>query len=122
MRADNADQRLTPVGLALGCVGEARRAAFDDKMAAIADARARLEALEVTPRQIAGEGVRINADGGRRNGIEALALPEVNFDTLVRLAPDLADISPEVRAQVARDALYCPLHLASGSRRGGAAP
>ena len=106
LRADNADQRLTPVGLGLGCVGPARRAAFEAKMQALEAARARLDGLSFSARQLAGEGARIGVDGARRSGFEALGLPDARFDMLVRLAPELADIAPETSAQIARDALY----------------
>jgi tRNA uridine 5-carboxymethylaminomethyl modification enzyme len=106
LRADNADQRLTPMGIALGCVGEARVRAFAAKMEALGTGRARLEALSFTPRELAGHGARVGVDGARRNGFDALSLPEVNFAMLERLAPELEDIAPETRAQLERDALY----------------
>jgi tRNA uridine 5-carboxymethylaminomethyl modification enzyme len=106
LRADNADQRLTPTGIALGCVGEARRRAFEAKMEALARARTRLEALSFTARQLAAEGARVGVDGPRRDGFDALGLPDASFDMLERLAPELADIAPATREQIARDALY----------------
>ncbi len=106
LRADNADQRLTPLGVTLGCVGTARHDAFRRKMAALSAARAQLEALSFTPRQLAAEGARVGVDGARRDGFEALSLPEASFDGLIRLAPELAAVAPETREQLARDALY----------------
>jgi tRNA uridine 5-carboxymethylaminomethyl modification enzyme len=106
LRADNADQRLTPLGIALGCVGEARRHAFEAKAEALAAGRARLEALSFTPRQLAGEGARIGPDGPRRSGFEALSLPDASFAMLARLAPEFGGIPAEIGAQLARDALY----------------
>jgi tRNA uridine 5-carboxymethylaminomethyl modification enzyme len=106
LRADNADQRLTPTGIALGCVGEARERAFAEKSEALARGRSRLEALSFSPRQLAGEGARVGADGARRDGFNALSLPEVTFEMLARLAPELEDVAPEARAQLERDALY----------------
>ena len=106
LRADNADQRLTPTGIALGCVGETRRRVFGEKMEALGRARARLESLSFTARQLAGEGARVGVDGPRRDGFDALGLPDATFDMLERLAPELADIDPATREQIARDALY----------------
>ncbi len=106
LRADNADQRLTPLGIRLGCVGPVRRQAFEARLDALAKTRARLEALSLTPRQLNAEGARVTPDGPRRNGFEALSLPDVTFDMLVRISPELQDVEVETREQVARDALY----------------
>lgn len=106
LRADNADQRLTPLGIGLGCVGETRRRAFLVKAEALAAARERLEGLSFTARQLAAEGARVGVDGPRRNGFEALGLPDASFDMLERLDPTLAVIDAATRAQLCRDALY----------------
>jgi tRNA uridine 5-carboxymethylaminomethyl modification enzyme len=106
LRADNADQRLTPLGLSLGCVGQDRQAAFEDKMERLGAARARLEAISWTAREIASAGINVSPDGPRRTAFDVLGLPEVEFDALVTLDPALEDIAPETRQQVARDALY----------------
>ncbi len=106
LRADNADQRLTPLGLAVGCVGAARRAAFEDKMEALAIGRAALDAINWTPREVAAAGVKIASDGARRSGYELLAFPDVDFSTLVCLSPKLGEVPPDVQEQLERDALY----------------
>jgi tRNA uridine 5-carboxymethylaminomethyl modification enzyme len=106
LRADNADQRLTPLGLALGCVRDDRRAAFEKKMERLASARGRLEAISWTAREIAGAGVNVSVDGPRRSAFDVLGLPEVEFDALLTLDPTLSDVDPDTRQQVARDALY----------------
>lgn len=108
LRADNADQRLTPTAIALGCVSEGRIAAFGAKMEALSQARALLDGLSVTPKQLLEQGVRLNQDGIRRNGFELLSFPDVSFDVLVPLCPELSDVTPAVRKQVACDALYAP--------------
>jgi tRNA uridine 5-carboxymethylaminomethyl modification enzyme len=106
LRADNADQRLTPLGLAFGCVRDDRRAAFEKKMERLASARGRLEAISWTAREIAGAGVNVSVDGPRRSAFDVLGLPEVEFDALLTLDPTLSDVDPDTRQQVARDALY----------------
>ncbi|MCT8158577.1 tRNA uridine-5-carboxymethylaminomethyl(34) synthesis enzyme MnmG [Pseudoruegeria sp. SHC-113] len=106
LRADNADQRLTPFGEALGLVGEVRKAAFSEKMETLGQARIALEAFTVTPRVLADHGVKVNRDGPRRNGYEALSLPDMEFAILDALEPAFAEIDVETRAQIARDALY----------------
>ncbi|MEH6833481.1 MULTISPECIES: tRNA uridine-5-carboxymethylaminomethyl(34) synthesis enzyme MnmG [Falsihalocynthiibacter] len=106
LRADNADQRLTPVGIELGCVGNARRSVFEAKIERLKAATIRLEKMSVTSRAIAELGVNINKDGVRRSGSEMLSIAGVNFEHLVSLQPDLIDIDDEIQIQVARDALY----------------
>ncbi|MBK5925375.1 tRNA uridine-5-carboxymethylaminomethyl(34) synthesis enzyme MnmG [Rhodovulum sulfidophilum] len=106
LRADNADQRLTPLGFEIGCVGERRRTSFETKMERLSAGRARLEAMSVTPKQVAAAGIKVNADGTRRSGIDLLAFPDVNFEDLIALDPELEEVDGESRVQLARDALY----------------
>lgn len=108
LRADNADQRLTPLAVSLGCASEARQTAFGAKMQALAAARAQLDALSATPRQMLAQGVHLNQDGIRRSGFELLSFPEVQFDHLIALAPALAGVPVATRLQIARDSLYAP--------------
>ncbi|ALG88872.1 MULTISPECIES: tRNA uridine-5-carboxymethylaminomethyl(34) synthesis enzyme MnmG [Actibacterium] len=106
LRADNADQRLTPLGLELGCVGATRARVFAEKMEKIGAARTRLDAMSLTPGQIGAAGIRISADGNRRSGFDLLAFPDVGFDDVIALEPALSDVPADIRAQVERDALY----------------
>ncbi len=106
LRADNADQRLTPLGLGVGCVGVARATAFRAKAASLAAARNQLETLSLTPDEAAQHGLRVNRDGRRRNAFELLSLPDIDFDALARIWPDLGAIGPRTSAQVAVDAHY----------------
>ncbi|WP_343116331.1 tRNA uridine-5-carboxymethylaminomethyl(34) synthesis enzyme MnmG [Ostreiculturibacter nitratireducens] len=106
LRADNADQRLTPFGLSLGCVGEDRRAAFSKKMEALEAGRAALESLRLSPRDAARNGLRVNQDGVRRSGFTLLSFPDVTFTDLERIEPDLELIDAETKAQLVREALY----------------
>ncbi|OYW52184.1 MAG: tRNA uridine-5-carboxymethylaminomethyl(34) synthesis enzyme MnmG [Rhizobiales bacterium 12-68-15] len=106
LRADNADQRLTPRGLALGLVGPARARAFGEKAAALEAARARAHAVSLTPNEAATFGVHVNRDGTRRTAFDLLAYPDVDMDVIIRIWPDFADISPAIREQVEIDATY----------------
>lgn len=106
LRADNADQRLTPTGIVLGCVSDNRRAAFQAKMDKLQNAKSQLMSLSLTPKEISQQNIKISADGAKRNGMQLLAFPDVGFQDLVALSPNLAEISQEIRQQVAADALY----------------
>lgn len=106
LRADNADQRLTPVGIALGCVGDERRAVFENKMERITQGRRLLEQRSFTPKQLSGVGVVVNQDGSRRNGFQLLSFPDFRFEDLINLDAELSEIDEESREQLARDALY----------------
>jgi tRNA uridine 5-carboxymethylaminomethyl modification enzyme len=106
LRADNADQRLTPIGVALGCVSEDRKRVFGEKLDALESAKADLVARSVSPNQAALHGVKVNHDGTRRNGMDLLAYPDVTFASLCRIWPELSETTQEIAQQVERDALY----------------
>jgi len=106
LRADNADQRLTPMGIALGCVGGQRRAAFGAKMAEIEAGRALAHSLVLTPKQAQAAMLHVNQDGQRRDAIQLLAYPSIGFEDLCRVWPELAGLSEPVREQLEIEALY----------------
>lgn len=106
LRADNADQRLTNLGIELGCVGSQRTAAFLGKMDRQNSAKSLLRRKTYTPTEIARSGIRINQDGTRRTGLDILAFPDVSFEDLIALEPDLDQVDDVSRRQIERDALY----------------
>jgi tRNA uridine 5-carboxymethylaminomethyl modification enzyme len=106
LRADNADQRLTPLALRAGSVGAERAHAFAAKQAALAEARRMLANYSLTPQQAAQHGLAINADGVRRSAFELLAFPGVTLSRLAAIWPDIAGIPAPVAEQIATDAQY----------------
>ncbi len=106
LRADNADQRLTPIGMELGCVGEARIKSFSEKIEKLTEAKSRLSERTYTPKEMRTVGINVNQDGNRRDGMAILAFPDVSFSDLLPLIPELGNVDPEIRQQVERDALY----------------
>jgi tRNA uridine 5-carboxymethylaminomethyl modification enzyme len=106
LRADNADQRLTPKAIELGCVGRERAQVFAEKMKALTSGRARLDEKSYTPKDLSALGLVFNQDGSRRTAFQLLSFPDVTFDHLLSLDPDLSNIDPDTRQQISRDALY----------------
>ncbi len=106
LRADNADQRLTPKAIDLGCVSEERKTAFLSKMDVIEAGRCMLDKLTVTSKQLVESGVPISQDGTKRTGFECLAIEAVTWAALEVISPDLAKIDETTRAQLSKDALY----------------
>ena len=106
LRADNADQRLTPLALQIGCVSEDRKVAFESKMEKLSAGREMLERQTFAPREVNTLGMAINPDGPRRTPFQLLSLPEIEFKHLEQLDPELSSIEPEIQSQLAKDALY----------------
>jgi tRNA uridine 5-carboxymethylaminomethyl modification enzyme len=106
LRADNADQRLTPRGIAIGCVGAGRARMFHVKHRALAEARDRAANLKVSPSALAKRGIAINQDGVLRSALDLLAYPEIGWSRLVGLWPELATIPGDIAEQLTIDARY----------------
>jgi tRNA uridine 5-carboxymethylaminomethyl modification enzyme len=106
LRADNADLRLTPIGIRAGCVGLERRRKFADVSSQIARAKEQLLGINLTPTIARQMGLPINADGIRRSLFEILSFPNVSFDRLADHFRDLAAIDGKIRKRVENDATY----------------
>lgn len=106
LRADNADQRLTPKGLEIGCVGRRRQTYFTEKAERLASGQKAMSDKYFSPQDVAKAGKRLSQDGSRRTAYQLLGLPNIDFDDLVKLDSSLGCIDIETRAQLGRDALY----------------
>jgi len=106
LRADNADRRLTPLGIQQGCVDQTRVDIFNSKMLAIHKAEKTLQSLRITPSAAQKHGIKINQDGVQRSAMELLALSDVSRETLISIWPDISNIRPAVFDQCAIDAMY----------------
>lgn len=108
LRADNADQRLTPLGMGVGCVGEARAQAFSRKINDLKAAERALEAISVTPQQAAAIGILVNADGVQRTARDLFAFPGGSVAALRAAFPTLGVHEPAVIEQLRNQATYAP--------------
>ena len=106
LRADNADQRLTPKGLEIGCVGREREDIFINKINRIKKARELFENQTYTPKTLSQNGISISQDGNRRTLMQVLAFPNVSYKDLFKLEPKLIKIDEETLKQIQKDATY----------------
>ncbi|MEX2647870.1 MAG: tRNA uridine-5-carboxymethylaminomethyl(34) synthesis enzyme MnmG [Alphaproteobacteria bacterium] len=106
LRADNADQRLTPKGLALGCITASRAAVFEKKMTALTDARLLTGRLTMTPDAARRVGLGVNQDGVRRSAFDLLARDDIGWDRLAVLWPELREVRADVADQIVTEARY----------------
>ena len=106
LRADNADQRLTPKGLEIGCVGRERKDIFINKINRIKKARELFENQTYTPKTLSQNGISISQDGNRRTLMQVLAFPNVSYKDLFKLEPKLIKIDEETLKQIQKDATY----------------
>ncbi|MDB5643484.1 MAG: glucose inhibited division protein [Hyphomicrobiales bacterium] len=106
LRADNADQRLTPIGRQIGCVGTMRAGVFEDKMARLNSARIELENTFATPQQASVAGIHVNRDGVRRSAFGLLSYPDTTLAALSRAFPSLSEIDSGTSRQLEIEAKY----------------
>jgi tRNA uridine 5-carboxymethylaminomethyl modification enzyme len=106
LRADNADQRLTPLGIAAGCVKSERSQAFAAKAKWLAEGEKLLRSLTLTPDQAAKHGLSINRDGRRRSAFELLAYPEIELSRVAEIWPEIRTIDVRIADQLSANARY----------------
>ena len=106
LRADNADQRLTPIGVSLGCVSNERKAAFEKRMEVLEIAKSDCSGLSVSPKEAGTYDIKVNQDGVRRTALDLLSYPEVNIPKLSEIWPELSNIPSKIAQQVENDARY----------------
>ena len=106
LRADNADQRLTDKGIALGCVGAQRARAHRAKMMALEEANAMARALSLTPSEAERQGLALRKDGQRRSAFELLSYPNIGIGDLARIWPRFGELDAKIAAQLEIDAKY----------------
>jgi tRNA uridine 5-carboxymethylaminomethyl modification enzyme len=106
LRVDNADERLTPKGIAAGCVGGTRAARFAAAQAELAAARALLDGLALTPQAASRHGLELNRDGIRRSAFQLLSYPEIGLSRLAAIWPELRGLPARIADRLETDATY----------------
>jgi tRNA uridine 5-carboxymethylaminomethyl modification enzyme len=106
LRADNADQRLTAKGIALGCVGTRREKAFSKKRAKLEAARTEASSVSVTPNEALKHGIALNQDGQRRTAFDLLSYPTISREQVEKVWPGLAALDAAIAGQLETDARY----------------
>ena len=106
LRADNADQRLTARGIAVGCVGSRRAQHFAQRIEALREARALAEGRTITPNEAEKHGIALNKDGQRRSAFELLSYPSLGLDDVARIWPEFRELPPKIGEQLEIDAKY----------------
>jgi tRNA uridine 5-carboxymethylaminomethyl modification enzyme len=106
LRADNADQRLTERGIAIGCIGAERTKAFNEKSSALKAARAFADSVSLTPKEGEAHGLSLNKDGHRRSAFELLSYPDITIESLSKIWPEFGGLAPKIAEQIEIDAKY----------------
>jgi tRNA uridine 5-carboxymethylaminomethyl modification enzyme len=106
LRADNADQRLTDKGIAVGCVGAARAQFHQAKSKALNDARAFADSVSLTPNEAERHGIALNQDGQRRTAFAMLSYPKIGIAELAKVWPQFGELAPKIAEQIEIDAKY----------------
>ncbi|HXX09605.1 MAG TPA: tRNA uridine-5-carboxymethylaminomethyl(34) synthesis enzyme MnmG [Pseudolabrys sp.] len=106
LRADNADQRLTDKGIAVGCVGEIRARMHREKLSALNNAREFARSVSLTPKEAKRHGLSLNKDGQRRTAFELLSYPHVTISDLAKIWPRFGELAPNIAEQIEIDAKY----------------
>lgn len=106
LRADNADQRLTPLAQNMDILSDDRIAHFSKKMEKLETAKQMMQSLAASPTQLRDAGIKINQDGRRRSAYDLLAFPDVTLNTVVGIWPEIAKLDSSASEQAAIEALY----------------
>lgn len=106
LRSDNADQRLTPKGLDIGCVGSKRRDHFSKKLNALNQGTQQLKSLNLTPKEAGEKGIKLNQDGVRRSAYDLLSYNDISLERLQKVWPELNDLKANIAEQLEIEASY----------------
>tara|TARA_Y100000590_G_scaffold447729_1_gene583402 strand:- start:2017 stop:3891 length:1875 start_codon:yes stop_codon:yes gene_type:complete len=106
LRADNADQRITPLGINIGCVSEERQRLFKTKLNNIKKGFSVVNSIKASPNQLTKHGIKINHDGKKRSAFELLSFSNIEFDSLTKVWPEIKKIDRETKEQIEIESTY----------------
>ena len=106
LRADNADERLTDIGIEAGIVRKERKNKWAKKKKDLSNLRKKLKSLKISPNEAKKRGLNINLDGKKRSAFELLSYPEVKYDDLNKFWDDIKSLSPQIEKTISAEALY----------------
>ncbi|MFT6557937.1 MAG: tRNA uridine 5-carboxymethylaminomethyl modification enzyme [Sneathiella sp.] len=106
LRADNADERLTGLGMEIGCVGSDRADQFSLKMETLQQAKTLFDGISLTPNEARKKGLNVNQDGVRRSATDLLAYPDIGLEEIAAIWPETNQYAPEILEQLAINAQY----------------
>ncbi len=106
LRADNADQRLTPLGIKIGCVGKVRRARFEEKIEKIRSSFNLVRSKKISPNELSKKGIKINHDGKKRTAFELLSYKNISFEHINKIWPETKKIEEEISEQITIESQY----------------
>ncbi|MDC0191849.1 tRNA uridine-5-carboxymethylaminomethyl(34) synthesis enzyme MnmG [Alphaproteobacteria bacterium] len=106
LRADNADQRLTPLGIKIGCVGKIRKTIFQEKIEKIKNSFSLVRSKKISPNELSKKGIKINHDGKKRTAFELLSYKNISFKHINKIWPETKEIEEEISEQIIIESQY----------------